>query len=88
MKRVRLRLSTRLGERRLTQAELACRTGIRPATINDYYHELAERVSLDYLARICTVLRCDLSDLIDLEESEGRIPIGRAERIIRRLEGL
>lgn len=34
---IRILLSTRLGERRWTQADLARATGIRPSTINDYY---------------------------------------------------
>lgn len=45
---IRILLSTRLGERRWTQADLARATGIRPSTINDYYHEFAERVNLEH----------------------------------------
>ena len=61
---IRILLSTRLGERRWTQADLARATGIRPSTINDYYHELAERVNLEHLDLICEALDCELSDLI------------------------
>ncbi len=61
---IRILLSTRLGERRWTQADLARSTGIRPSTINDLYHELAERVSLEHLDLICEALGCELSDLI------------------------
>ena len=43
---IRILLSTRLGERRMTQSELARATGIRSQTINDLYHDFAERVSL------------------------------------------
>lgn len=57
-------LSTRLGERRWTQADLARKTGIRPSTINEMYHELCERVNLEHLDLICEALNCDLSDLI------------------------
>lgn len=61
---IRILLSTRLGELRLTQADLARKTGIRPNTINELYHELAERVNLEHLDLICEVLECDLSDII------------------------
>ncbi len=61
---IRIRLSTLLGEKRWTQADLARRTGIRANTINDYYHEMADRVNLEHLDRICEVLGCDLCDLI------------------------
>ena len=61
---IRILLSTRLGERRWSQADLARATGIRPSTINDLYHELADRVNLEHLDLICEALGCDLSDLI------------------------
>ena len=66
---IRILLSTRLGERRWTQADLARATGIRPSTINDLYHEIAERVNLEHLDLICEALGCDLSDLIVREDN-------------------
>ena len=50
---VRILLSTRLGERRLTQADLARMTGIRKNTISELYNEIATRISLDHLDLIC-----------------------------------
>ena len=61
---IRVVLSTRLGERRWTQADLAWATGIRPSTINEYYHELTERVNLEYLDAICDALECGLADIL------------------------
>lgn len=61
---IRILLSTRLGERRWTQADLARMTGIRPSTINELYHELAERVNLEHIDLICEALGCEVSDLI------------------------
>ena len=65
---IRILLSTRLGERRWTQTDLARKTGIRKATINELYHEFAERVNLEHLDKICEALNCDLSDLIVREK--------------------
>ena len=62
---IRILLSVRLGERRWTQAKLAQKTGIRAATINELYNELADRVSLNHLDRICDALECDLSDILE-----------------------
>lgn len=78
---IRIRLSTLLGARKWTQADLARRTGIRANTINDLYHEIAERVSLEHLDKICDVLGCDLSDLLERipnKESDigPKIPLG------------
>lgn len=61
---IRILLSTRLGERRWKQADLARKTGIRPTTINEMYHEICERVKLEHLDLICEALECDLSELI------------------------
>ena len=51
----------------MTQAELARKTGIRPATINEMYHELCERVNLEHIDLICEALQCDISDLLKYE---------------------
>ncbi len=61
---IRIKLSTLLGEKRITQAELARKTGIRPATINEMYHEFSVRVNLEHIDKICEVLDCDISDLL------------------------
>ena len=65
---IRINLSRLLGERRWTQADLSRKTGIRAATINELYNELAQRVNLEHLDLICEALDCDLSDLITKEE--------------------
>jgi len=62
---IKIRLSSLLGDVRMTQADLAKKTGIRPATINEMYHELVERVNLEYLDRICEVLDCEVGDLLE-----------------------
>lgn len=46
---IRILLSSKLGELRWTQADLARATGIRPNTINELYHELVNRVNLEHL---------------------------------------
>ncbi len=61
---IKILLSRKLGELRWTQADLARKTGIRAATINDLYHEMAERVSLEHLDLICEALGCDLDEII------------------------
>lgn len=61
---IKILLSKKLGEMRLTQADLARATGIRANTINELYHELAERVSLEHLDLICEALGCELDELI------------------------
>lgn len=62
---IRLLLSRKMGELRITQAELSDATGIRPNTINDLYHDVADRISLENLDKICEALGCSLSEIVE-----------------------
>ena len=62
---IKIYLSRILGEKRITQAELARQTGIRPSTISDIYNEMTERLNIEYLDRICEYLDCSITDLIE-----------------------
>ena len=55
---IKILLSKKLGEMRMTQADLSRATGIRANTINELYHELA------HLDLICEALHCELDELI------------------------
>lgn len=63
-------LSRILGERRRSQARLARETGIRPSTINELYHEIAERTSFEQLDKICEALHCSLDELLEYIPNE------------------
>ncbi len=67
---IRVLLSTRLGERRWTQADLSRATEIRPTTIGDLYNELTERVNLEHLDLICEALGCEVSDILQRVENK------------------
>ena len=70
---IKINLSRMLGDRRMTQAELAEKSNIRPATINEMYHESIERVNLDYLSRICEVLDCEVDDILQYVPVKSKI---------------
>jgi len=61
---IKVMLSTLLGERRWSQADLARSTGIRPSTINELYHDMADRVNLNHLDLICQALGCNITDVL------------------------
>ena len=67
MIRIRIRLSALLGERRMKQKDLAAKTGISTATINHYYNENMDRISLTHFEAICEVLKCRLDELLVME---------------------
>ena len=62
---IKIRLSTILGKKRMTQSQLCELTGIRPGTINAYYHEYAKRLNVDDLDKLCNVLGCSLEELLE-----------------------
>lgn len=76
---IKIMLSRKMGELRITQAELAAKTGIRPNTINDLFHDVAERVNLEHLDRICEALDCDLSEIVVYSPNANKT-IDRCER--------
>ena len=65
---IRILLSRKLGEIRMKQSELSRLTGIRPNTINLLYHEIAHTIKFADLERICIALKCDVGDLIVMED--------------------
>ncbi len=67
---IRIKLSEILGRRRMTQAELARKTDIRPNTISDLYNELTVHVNLKQLYKICKVLKCDITDILEIEDEK------------------
>lgn len=71
---IRILLSTRLGELRMKQIELSRAAGIRAATINGYYWDLVDKVSLTDLDLICEALDCDISEiLVRVQNDDGSV---------------
>lgn len=62
---IKIHLSRVLGEKRISRSRLAKATGIRPNTIGDIYSEFVLRLSVDHLDKICEVLNCPISDLLE-----------------------
>ena len=61
---VEIRLKEQIDRRGLTRMEVARRTGARFGVIDRWYKGEVGRIDLDVLARLCYVLRCDITDLI------------------------
>ena len=63
---VRIHLSKLLGEKRMSQRKLSGLTGIRPNTINEWYHEMTVSLKVEHIDRICEVLKCSIDELIEV----------------------
>ncbi len=62
---IKMHLSRILGDRKMSQADLARLTGIRPNMINSMFHGTAKYIRLEQLDRICEVLNCELDELVE-----------------------
>ena len=69
---VKIHLSRLLGEKRWTQKDLADATGIRPSTINEWYHELVPRLNVDHIDKICEALDCTITIYWNTYQMNGR----------------
>lgn len=67
---VRIHLAELLARKKMTQADLARQTNIRPNTINELYWELVERINLEHLEKICNVLDCQVDELLEIKSDE------------------
>lgn len=63
---MKIRLSELLERERMTQAELARLTHIRPSTVCDMYNNNCSFIKLEHIQRICKVLDCGIEELIIL----------------------
>ncbi len=62
---VKIHLSKIMGEKRITQAQLARKTGIRPNTINDIYYEFCVSLKKEHIDKICKALDCTVNELLE-----------------------
>ena len=49
----------------------ASSANVRPNTIGDMYNEKVRKIDLDTLDRICAVLKCNISDLLQYQDENG-----------------
>ena len=61
-----VKLADMLRERGITRNRLHILTGVKYDVIDRYYQgNNIERVDLDFLAKVCFALNCDISDLLE-----------------------
>ena len=63
---IKVKLGELLNKRGITRNYLSTLTGIKYTTVDHYYKaNRVERVDLDFLAKVCYVRDCDISDLLE-----------------------
>lgn len=71
---VRVKLAQVLDRRGITRNRLRALTGVKYDVIDRYYKGVrVEMADLDFLAKVCYVLDCQISDLLEYEKpGEGQ----------------
>ncbi len=65
---VRVKLAEILDSRGITRNRLRTLTGVKYEVIDRYYQaRQIERVDLDFIAKVCYVLNCNIEDLLEYE---------------------
>lgn len=64
--KVRCRLSTLLGNKKMSMAKLSRLSGVNKNTLLGLYHERLKMISFDNIAAICEALGCQIGDLFEL----------------------
>ena len=76
---VHLKLKDIMAEQKVSINRLSCRTEMQRTQLKAYINESVQRVDLSILARLCYVLDCSLSDLLEYippEKEEDSISRG------------
>lgn len=68
MYKIKTTLSRTMGEKRINQIELSRLTGIRPATINEYYNGIWRSIKKIHIEKMCEALKCNIEDIFILEK--------------------
>lgn len=64
--KIKIKLSEVMDEKGITRNKMRTLTGVKYEVVDRYYKaENVERVDLDFLAKVCYVLNCTVSDLLE-----------------------
>ena len=63
--KIKIKLNEVLEKRGLSKNKLSHRAEMQRTQINNYCNNKITRLDTDVLARLCTVLECELSDLLE-----------------------
>ena len=63
---IRIKLDELIKEAGISKNKLSHRAEMQRSQINHYCNNEISRLDVDVLARICTVLECDIGDIMEL----------------------
>jgi putative transcriptional regulator len=60
-----------MGERKMKIIDVSRETGLHRNTVTLLYKEIAHRIDLDAIDKLCDLFECDVSELLEKVESES-----------------
>ena len=77
---MKVKLAEMLDQRGITRNRLRTLTGVKYDVIDRYYKGIhIEMADLDFLAKVCYVLECEISDLLEYRKPTGPPEADRGE---------
>lgn len=67
---IKVHLSKLMGEQRMNIQELSDKTGLHRNGISKLYNEKTTSISFESIEKICGVLNCDISDLLEIKKED------------------
>ena len=67
---VKINLAQIIEEKGISKNKLSQRAEMQRTQLNNYCNNRISRLDIDVLARLCTVLECDISDLLEFVPSQ------------------
>ncbi len=68
--KIRIKLSERIQEAGISKNKLSQRAEMQRTQLNHYCNNTITRLDTDVLARLCTVLNCEIGDLLEFVPPE------------------
>ncbi len=69
---IHIKLDGLIKEKGISKNKLSHRAEMQRSQINNYCNNKITRLDIDVLARICTVLDCDIGDLLEFIPPKGK----------------
>lgn len=66
--KVNIKLNSLLEDKGISHRELSRLAGIRHPSISEMCNNTTKRIPLDNLAKICEVLNCEITDILELQK--------------------
>lgn len=69
---IKIKLHLLMAKERMTQKDVADKTGIAPSVVNKYYHDTIIRIDREHIDSLCKLFNCEVQDLIEYIPDEEK----------------